>query len=276
MDDLDLEAATLQGQSMGKRSQARSYARSGRYVRAVQLRPGERFFDVAVDATLRAALIRPDPSAGTGPADSMAITAGDLRKKLFTRPQKNLIIFVVDASDSMGQGARTRMQAAKGAVLAILAKAHLGRHRVGMVAFRDKSARVVLQPTASISRARQHLKTMSTGGATPFADGLMKAWQVIKAQRRKDPGIQPLMVVISDGEANVACDRRRNSLSVMDELLQVAQRIGGDQVASIIIDTGPLSAGGDGMKRVARALGGVYHHINGLKARHVVQVVSAG
>ncbi len=255
---------------MGKRSQGRSYAKSGRYIKAGQVRPGERFFDVAVDATLRAALIRPDPPAGAGSPGLMAITAGDLRKKLFKRPRKNLIIFVVDASDSMGQGAYARMKAAKGAVLAILAKAHLGRHRVGMVSFRDKSAQVVLQPTASISRARKYLNTMSTGGATPFADGLMKAWQVIKAQRLKDPGIQPLMVVISDGEANVACDRRRNSLPVMDELLQVAQGIGRDQVASIIIDTGPLSAGGDGMKRIARALGGVYHHINGLKARHVV------
>ena len=186
---MDMAAVNLRGQSMGKRSQAKTYARSGRYVRAVQVKPGERFFDVAVDATLRAALIRPDTTAVPG---SLVVSAGDLRKKQFKRPHKSLIMFVVDASDSMGQGTYVRMKAAKGAALAILAKAHLGRHQVGMVAFRDRSAQIVLQPTASISRARQHLNIMTTGGATPFADGLMKAWQVIKAQRVKTPGIQAL------------------------------------------------------------------------------------
>jgi len=89
---------------MGKRSGTQALARSGRYVRAVQVRPGERFFDVAVDATLRAALIRPDASAGLASPGSLVVTAGDLRKKRFKRPQKNLILMVVDASDSMGQG----------------------------------------------------------------------------------------------------------------------------------------------------------------------------
>jgi Mg-chelatase subunit ChlD len=272
---VDLEALCLRSRSLGKRCRAQVSAGSGRYVRAVQVKPGERFFDVAVDATLRAALIRPDSPAGPHSSTPLAVTSGDLRKKQFKRPQRNLFIIVVDASDSMGQGTNARMKAAKGAALAILAKAHLGRHRVGMVAFRDKSARIVLQPTASISRARRQLRTMATGGATPFADGLMKAWQVIKAQRVKDPGIRALMVVISDGEANVAYDPRRNALNVMDELMQIAQGMARDRVASIVIDTRPLSAPGDAMQRLARALGGGYRHVTGLHAGYVVDVLKS-
>lgn len=272
LDDLDLGAAHLRGRPAGKRPQIRVDAGSGRYVRACRVKTGEHSFDVAVDATLRAALIRPQTSSGPDAPGSIRITAGDLRKKLFKRPRENLIVIVVDASDSMGQGGTfARMKAAKGAALALLAKAHLGRHRVAMVAFRDKHARIVLYPTASISRARRQLKSMTTGGATPFADGLLKAWQVIRAQRIKDPAIRPLMVVISDGEANVASENRPDSPPVMDELIQICQGIGRDKIASIIIDTRPLSAGGDAMQRLARALGGAYHHINGLKARHVVE-----
>jgi magnesium chelatase subunit D len=61
------------------------------------------------------------------------------------------------------------------AILAILTPAHLKRHRVGMVAFRHQSAHVVLSPTASLSMARKRLKSLATGGATPFAHGLMAA-----------------------------------------------------------------------------------------------------
>lgn len=265
-----LETLNPGSRPSGKRSRDQVPARSGRYVRAIRVQPGERFFDVAVDATLRAAAIRPESPEEPRAQGPLAVTPGDLHKKRYKRPRKILIVIVVDASDSMGQGTYVRMKAAKGAALAILAKARLGRHMVSVVAFRDKSARVVLQPTTSISRARRQLETMATGGATPFADGLMKAWQVIKTQRRKDPGIRTMMVVISDGEANVAYDPRRNALRVMDELLQVARGMSRDHVPSIIIDTRSLSSQGDGMQRLAAALGGEYRHIAGLHAGHVV------
>ncbi len=60
-----------------------------------------------------------------GKPDTISIKPVDLRKKLFKRPGKTLIVFVVDASDSMGQGTFARMKAAIGAALAILTKAHL-------------------------------------------------------------------------------------------------------------------------------------------------------
>ncbi len=166
------------------------------------------------------------------------------------------------------------MKAAKGAVLAILAKARRKRHRVGMVAFRDKTAQVILQPTSSLTLARERLKSLPTGGATPFADGLMKAWQIVIAQRLKDPEISPLLVVISDGEANVPYDQDQYSLDVMAELHLISQRIGQDNIHSIVIDTRPLSDSSDDMRMITKSLGGAYHHIASLKAGHLVDAIS--
>lgn len=232
---------------------------------------GERSFDVATDATLRAALARRVQNGETGTFD---VKVCDIRKKIFRRPGKSLIIFVVDASDSMGRGAHARMKAAKGAALAILAKARKKRHRVGMVAFMDESAEAVLRPTSSLTLARKCLKSLPAGGATPFADGLMKAWKMVKNERLKDPGTRPLLVVISDGEANVPYDSGRKLWEVTDELLVIAGRIGRDNIRSIAIDTRPPMEKSDDMRMIAKALGGSYRHINQLQARHVVDALT--
>lgn len=51
------------------------------------------------------------------------------------------------------------------------------------------------------------------GGATPFADGLLKAWQLIRAARAKSPGLRPVLVIISDGQANVPIIRNPDRFS---------------------------------------------------------------
>jgi magnesium chelatase subunit D len=255
---------------MGRGAADHAPARSGRYVRAAAVKAGERAFDIAVDATLRAALIRPDRR---GDADAFGISPADLRKKVFRRRCRSLVVFVVDASDSMGQGTLARMKAAKGAVLAFLAKTRKQRHRMAMVAFMKKSAEVVLQPTTSLALARNRLESLPTGGATPFADGLMKAWRVVKSERLKDPRIRPLLVVISDGEANVPY-AKQNAARIMAELEQIAGRIGRDGVHAVVIDTRSRMKGSERMRRVARAFGGAYHHIDRLKANNVLAFVA--
>lgn len=235
------------------------------------MKEGERFFDVAVDSTLRAALIR---HGRAGDTDAFSVSPSDLHKKLFKRPTRTLIVFVVDASDSMGEGTFARMKAAKGAALAILTKARLGRHRIAMVAFRGESADILLQPTASLTLAGRRLKSLPVGGATPLAAGLIKAWKIVRTERLKDPHINPMLVVISDGEANVPYAPDRRLKDVADELAAIAQRIGKDNIGAVVIDTKPFWEKSDGMLSLAKSLGGAYHHINRINARHVVEFIS--
>jgi magnesium chelatase subunit D len=236
----------------------------------MRVRENDRHFDIAVDATLRAAMVRQGAAAGT---DGVVIAPEDLRKKHFNRPGITLIVFVVDGSDSMGQGTFVRMKAAKGAVLALLTKARLRRHRIAMVEFRGPSAQIVLPPTTSLALAQRQLNALPTGGATPLAHGLMTAWQMIRTERLKNPTIKPLMVVLSDGEANVPYQSGRSGIDVMKELQLIADRIGRDRIHSILIDTLPRWEANHQMRHIAQSMGGAYHHVDRLGAATVVDAI---
>ena len=246
-------------------------ASSGHYIKAQTVEEGDKSYNIALDATMRAALLRNSREPGK---KEFTLTREDLRKKIYIRPPKTLIIFLVDSSDSMGEGTYARIKTAKGAVLAILAKAYQKRHRVGMVAFRKEAAEVILQPTTSLTLAQKKLKALPTGGATPFADGLMKAWRLMKIERLKDKGIRPLLVILSDGEANVPHDKKRKLTEVTEELYTIAEQIGQDNIATISIDTGPLRARSDTMENISTLLRGTYHHIGRLRVDGMIRLVA--
>ncbi|MDX3645809.1 VWA domain-containing protein, partial [Streptomyces sp. MB09-02B] len=111
----------------------------------------------------------------------------------------NLVLFVVDASGSMA--ARQRMGAVKGAVLSLLLDAYQRRDKVGLVTFRGSAAEVALPPTSSVDAAAARLESLPTGGRTPLAAGLLKAHDVLRVERLRDPARRPLVVVVTDGRA---------------------------------------------------------------------------
>ena len=65
-----------------------------------------------------------------------------------------------------------------------------------------------LPPTASVDLAQVHLREMPTGGRTPLSRGLLMALEVVEAERMKDRNVLPLLVLLSDGRANVAMGSR--------------------------------------------------------------------
>lgn len=130
---------------------------------------------VAVAATVRTALGR-----GARTPD-----AADVREPVRRRPATRTVILTVDTSGSMGS--RERVEAAAGAVLALLADAYRSRHRVALVTFRGRSADVVLAPTASVEVARARLADLPTGGATPVAEALAAAADVAGHRRCRGP-----------------------------------------------------------------------------------------
>lgn len=188
------------------------------------------------------------------------------------RPCDHLIVLAVDSSDSMGEGAAARMKAAKGAVLAILRRAYQNRSHVALVAFGGESAKVILPATNSIHRARRQLELLPTGGATPFADGLLKAWKLIRYERLKNPGIQPVLVVISDGEANVPLT---SGVPAMRELLLLAGQVARDEIAAALVDVTHEPGKGMEMRRLAKLMRASYLKVSDLKARHILKAVSA-
>jgi magnesium chelatase subunit D len=185
--------------SDGRKDPAADRARRGRSVRSDLPRGPVPSGDVALEATLRAAA----PYQAERPPSPLAISVrpADLRVKVRQHPASITVIFVVDASGSMG--ARQRMAAAKGAALHLLQDAYVHRRRVALIAFRKQAAEILLPPTDSVEKALEALQKLPTGGRTPLGHGLMRAWELAQQLRRRDPAAQALVVLISDGRANV-------------------------------------------------------------------------
>ncbi|HLH26492.1 MAG TPA: putative cobaltochelatase [Chloroflexota bacterium] len=243
----------------------------GPYVRSLVPRePRPR--DWAFDATLRAAAPhqrgrRASRAAGTQTA--VLLERQDLREKVRETRLTNLILFVVDASGSMA--ARDRMAAAKGAVVSLLLDAYRKRDQVGLIAFRGRSAELLLPPTSSVDLAEVRLRELPTGGRTPLAHGLDLARQTVERYLRGRPGTLPLLVVVSDGRANVplAAEQR--------DCLTEVQTLGADlqrrQIAAVVIDSeaGPLQLGM--AAEMAAALGARYLRLDDLDAERLAGAV---
>ena len=200
----------------------------------------------------------------------LQLKLGDLRQKVFQQQRKALIVFVVDASESMGEGTVARMKAAKGTILGLLATAYQKRDQVALVAVRGRKAEVLLRPTSSILLARQSLRQLPVGGATPLADGLQQAWQIVRTARQKQPDLQPTLLLVSDGEANIPLVP---GADVFSELLLLARELRKERLETIIIDSSSTAGGNHKLRRLAAELGGLYRQVRDLHAGRLYAII---
>jgi len=211
----------------GRRSRTRTVARTGRYIR--YRIPRGRVTDIALDATLRAAAPHQRVRSDNGLA--IVVRSADMRQKVRERRVGNTILFLVDASGSMG--VRRRMVAVKGAVLSLLQDAYQKRDAVGMMAFRGEDADLLLPPTRSVDLAHKLLRDLPVGGRTPLAAGIVRAVELVQSLRVKDPDILPLVVLVSDGRANVAL----RGADPLEDARQAAEWAADQGVEFLVIDT---------------------------------------
>ncbi len=187
------------GKAPGVRGRLAASDRTGAFMGSTT--PRERITDLALVATLRAAAPWQIRRGRATSNDRLVLKKRDLREKLRLRPTRHLILFCVDASRSMG--ASERMGRTKAAVLSLLVDAYQGRNRVGLITFGKGGAHLVLPPTRSVRVAARLLEDVPVGGATPFAAGLAMSARVIASERRREPAIVPLLVVLTDGRGNL-------------------------------------------------------------------------
>jgi len=217
--------------------------------------------DPALDATIRAAA--PYQSARDHGSCALMVKDSDIREKVRVGKVSSSCIFVVDASGSMG--ARARMQAAKGAVLSLLLDSYRQRDRVGMVAFRGDRADLVLPLCSSVDLARKCLAELPTGGKTPLSLGLAKGVEALLREKRKNRETIPVMVLISDGRANVSGEGK-----IRDEVLGVSDRIRECGIHMVVIDTEERKESFVKMqlgfcREIAESSGGHYYQLGDLE-----------
>lgn len=244
----------------GRRSVTES--RDGKYVRSRI--PGKLTADIALDATIRAAA--PHQKSRNGDL-SVIIEPSDIREKVRERKMGNTVLFVVDASGSMG--AQQRMTAVKGAILSLLIDAYQKRDKVGLVAFRGNNAEVLLPPTSSVELARKCMQCLPVGGKTPLAHGLSKGLEVLQREKMINNQSILRLILISDGKANVSM----GSGSPLDDVLEIAHQIRESGISSLVIDTEKSYIAFGLARRISDQIGAKYLKLDELQADKIADVV---
>ena len=241
----------------GRRAMAESRDSSGRYARSRI--PEGRVTDMAFDATVRAAAPYQRSRDHNGLA--VSIEKQDIRRKVRERRSGCTILFLVDASGSLG--VRRRMAAVKGAVLSMLRDSYVKRDRIGLMAFRRDSAELVLPPTRSVEYSYRKLEELPTGGKTPLGQALATVSDFMTSYSRSHPGESCYIVLITDGRANVPL---REGADANQEVERLAEGLSIPQVKWIVVDASTGFVRFDNAERLAKALEGTYFRLEDLDA----------
>ncbi len=250
---------TLRGQGGGRAGDETEDPFRGR---RKGVRPGDpKRRRIDLGATLRAAApwqgIR-----GREPGGPVRIEAGDIRIQIRVRPLGTRTIFVVDAS---GSQALRRLGEVKGAVELLLAESYRSREEVALVVFRDRSARTLVPPTRSLTRAKRLLRGMAGGGGTPMALGLEEALGLARSGQRDGKACRILL--LSDGRPNVDRAGRGGRRAAMADALAIAGEVGRMGVPLVVLDTSPR--GTDYLEELAGAGRGRAYHLPRADARRI-------
>jgi len=208
--------------------------------------------DIHLPASLRAAAKRQIQRKEEPTRLAIQISLEDVREKLRLYKAPATIIFVIDLSGSMLYDVDT----VKEAILRLHSDAYRYRDKVGIVALKDFGAVIVQHPITNLRVVANKLSNLRVSGYTPLAAGMLKGLEVIKAAKRRDPSMIPLMVIITDGNANVplkrsletgeirhfdeigVATREFEDLAVRD-VVSVSKIIRREGISTVVINTNP-------------------------------------
>jgi len=216
-------------------------------------------------ATLRAAAPKQRLRKPWG-GGRIAIRAEDFQLHRFEQHRPTCLIFALDAS---GSAAQQRLAEAKGAVELLLEQSYSRRDSVCVIAFRGTQAQLLLPPTRSLVRAKRELAGLPGGGGTPLASAIQTAY--MQADMLQRNGSTPMLVLLSDGRANVALSGVGGRAQAQADAQAWALRWHGKRFASLWIDTSkqpdPLA------QQLAARMGARYVPMPYVDARRMASVV---
>jgi magnesium chelatase subunit D len=223
----------------GRVGQATRSQQRGRPIGAARGEPrgGAR---LALIDTLRAAAPWQRLRRGTAPNDAeqrVLVARDDLRIQRRVQRRATTTIFAIDAS---GSQALHRLAEAKGAVELLLADCYARRDRVAVIGFRGAGAQLLLAPTRSLVRAKRQLAGLPGGGGTPLASGIDATTALAAAVRRG--GSTPLVVLLTDGRANIARAGTPGRSEASADALTAARAFAAAGTSALVIDTSPQAS----------------------------------
>ncbi len=186
-----------------------------------------------------------------GQAPRIVVRKGDFHVTRFRQLGQTTTVFVVDAS---GSSALNRLAEAKGAVELLLADCYVRRDSVAVLAFRGKVAEILLPPTRSLARAKRSLAGLPGGGGTPLASAIDAATAMAGQIKRK--GETPIVVLLTDGKANIARDGSPGRGPATSDALAAAAQLRASGVSALLVDTSPQPQ--SSAEQLAAAMGAQY------------------
>lgn len=159
-----------------------------------------------------------------------------VRAKLLTGRSKVSLILVLDSSASMMYSVRGILTALK----AVEREARRYRDRVALVVCKGFGAVVAQHPSTNFNLVLSKISRIGLDDFTPLASGMYLGFNMALTERRR--GYEPVLVIVSDGNANVPLERhRRPSRLAFDPAIQsvldVATQIGKNGIETIVVNT---------------------------------------
>ncbi len=192
------------------------------------------------------------------------VKADDIYLKQFVQRTTTVTVFVVDAS---GSSAMERLSEAKGAVELLLAQCYIRRDQVALMTFRGKQVELILPPTRSLVRAKRLLAGMPGGGGTPLASAIRDS--AAFGKKLKSKGQTPLIILLTDGRANVSIDGIGGRENAYNDALSSAKQARLEQLQILFIDTSLKPQ--ETNQQIANDLGAQYLPLPQGKSASVVQ-----
>ncbi len=217
----------------GRSGQTRAGQQRGRPLPPRPGRPGGHA-RLHVLATLRAAAPKQRLRQRAEPGQRLAIRAEDFHVQRYQQHASSCVILALDAS---GSAALQRLAEAKGAVELLLQQSYARRDSVCIVAFRGAQAQLLLPMTRSLVRAKRAMNGLPGGGGTPLASALKLAHEQAALLQRQ--GITPLLVVLSDGRANVTLEGLGGRAQAQADALRWGRQWQQSGHRALWIDTSP-------------------------------------
>ena len=272
---LQMGALRSRGRTSGKSGASQSGSLRGRPAGTRRGEPGAGA-KLSIIETLRAAapwqrLRRAErENAGQGTDILVEVRHDDFRVTRYKQRSETTTIFVVDAS---GSAALHRLAEAKGAVELLLADCYVRRDRVAMIAFRGPGAELLLPPTRSLVRAKRGLAGLPGGGGTPLARGIDAAVDLADGVQRR--GGTPVVVMLTDGRANVTREGIGGRAKATEDAIASARAFRVAELKALVVDMSPRPR--PDAEKLAHEMGAVYlplPHANAAALSSAVQAVS--
>ncbi|CAN5753986.1 magnesium chelatase subunit D [soil metagenome] len=220
--------------------------------------------------TLRAAApwqrLRSQQAPGGAAARRIHVRREDFHVTRLRQLGQTTTLFVVDAS---GSSALHRLAEAKGAVELLLADCYVRRDRVAVLAFRGQSVELLLPPTRSLARAKRSLAGLPGGGGTPLAAAIDAARELAALIARR--GETPIIVLLTDGRANIARDGSPGRARASEDAAAAARQLRAAGLAALLLDTSPQPQ--PVAQQLARDMGAAYVPLPYAGAMALSQVV---